>query len=553
MTRVDLDAYIATHVGQWRRLEELAGRRRLTGAESDELLDLYQRVSTHLSVVRSASPDPSLVSYLSSVLARARHTATGSRATTWRDVATFFTATFPAALYRTRRWWLATMVGSVLLAFVVGAWAVRHPEVFTQQMTQREIDAYVGTDFENYYSEFPHHEFATLVWLNNAWVAAQCIALGVLGLPVLWVLAQNVIAVGIAGGAHGEPRPRVALLRADPPARAARADGGLRRGRGGAAAVLVVDRARTAHAAGLARGRGSHRRAGSPWGSSSCCFVSGGIEGFVTPSGLPTWARILIGVVAEALFFAYVFVVGRRAARAGVTGDVDVSDQGDAPPSPPEHLARVAVATLPAVHCCAGRSSARACRGSAVTPSTAADERACTAARVRTRRPLGRGSEEALALEREVVVDEGQGQPVGGLVEHLDAERAERVGGPTTQGHGALGGRSGIHVRRRRPGHDAAVSTAGSATDATTTRWRAARAGSTGSSPSSSAEDSSGVMSTTRARWVPTRLTSAASSRQSASTSWASTGASSEMASCSDADAVVAGDVRPHHPVAGDE
>ncbi|CAM5682112.1 hypothetical protein SHIRM173S_08007 [Streptomyces hirsutus] len=28
-------------------------------------------------------------------------------------------------------------------------------------------------------------------------------------------------------------------------------------------------------------------------------FVSGAIEGFVTPSGLPTWARITIGVVAE--------------------------------------------------------------------------------------------------------------------------------------------------------------------------------------------------------------------------------------------------------------
>ena len=29
-------------------------------------------------------------------------------------------------------------------------------------------------------------------------------------------------------------------------------------------------------------------------------FVSGAIEGFVTPSGLPTWARIAIGVAAEA-------------------------------------------------------------------------------------------------------------------------------------------------------------------------------------------------------------------------------------------------------------
>ncbi|MFC7491503.1 MULTISPECIES: stage II sporulation protein M [unclassified Knoellia] len=328
---MDLDAYIATHVGQWRRLEELVGRRRLSGAESDELLDLYQRVSTHLSVVRSASPDPSLVSYLSTLLARARHTATGSRTTSWGDAGRFFTQTFPAALYRTRRWWLATTIASVLLAVVVGAWAVRHPEVFTQQMTPAEIEAYVGTDFENYYSEYPHHEFATLVWTNNAWVAAQCIALGVLGLPVLYILAQNVIGVGIAGALmvshdrgslffglilpHGLLELTAVFVAAAvglrlfwswiEPGSRSRLDSFAAEGRTAAAIAL---------------------------GLVVVLFVSGGIEGFVTPSGLPTWARILIGVVAEALFFAYVFVVGGRAARAGVTGDVAESDQPAAAP-----------------------------------------------------------------------------------------------------------------------------------------------------------------------------------------------------------------------------
>ena len=323
---MDLDAYIATHVGQWRRLEELVGRRRLSGAESDELLDLYQRVSTHLSVVRSASPDPSLVSYLSALLARARHTATGSRTTTYRDAARFFSQTFPAALYRTRRWWLATMIGSIVLAVVVGAWAVQHPEVFTQQMTRGEIDAYVNTDFEHYYSEFPHHEFATLVWTNNAWVAAQCIALGVLGLPVLFVLAQNVIGVGIAGAlmvSHDRGSLFFGLI--------------LPHGLLELTAIFVAAAVglrlfwswvepgpRTRLDSLAAEGRTA---AGIALGLVAVLFVSGGIEGFVTPSGLPTWARILIGVVAEALFFAYVFVVGGRAAQAGVTGDVAESDQ----------------------------------------------------------------------------------------------------------------------------------------------------------------------------------------------------------------------------------
>jgi uncharacterized membrane protein SpoIIM required for sporulation len=58
-------------------------------------------------------------------------------------------------------------------------------------------------------------------------------------------------------------------------------------------------------------------------------LVSGLIEGFVTPSGLPTWARIGIGVVAELLFLAWVFVLGKRAHEAGITGDLRDDLRGD--------------------------------------------------------------------------------------------------------------------------------------------------------------------------------------------------------------------------------
>ena len=54
-------------------------------------------------------------------------------------------------------------------------------------------------------------------------------------------------------------------------------------------------------------------------------LVSGVIEAFVTPSRLPTWARVGIGIIAELVFFAYVFVLGRNAFRRGQTGDLDAS------------------------------------------------------------------------------------------------------------------------------------------------------------------------------------------------------------------------------------
>jgi len=65
--------------------------------------------------------------------------------------------------------------------------------------------------------------------------------------------------------------------------------------------------------------------AGVALGLVGVLLVSGLIEGFVTPSGLPTWTRVGIGVVAELLFLTYVFTLGRRAFRAGWTGDLDAS------------------------------------------------------------------------------------------------------------------------------------------------------------------------------------------------------------------------------------
>ena len=70
---MDLDAYVLAHAHEWQRLEELTRRRRLSGAESDEFVERYQQVATHLSVVRTSAPDASLIAHLSSLLSRARN------------------------------------------------------------------------------------------------------------------------------------------------------------------------------------------------------------------------------------------------------------------------------------------------------------------------------------------------------------------------------------------------------------------------------------------------------------------------------------------------
>lgn len=330
---MDVDAYVAAHGGEWQRLEALVGRRgRLTGEEVDELVGLYQRVATHLSVVRSASPDPALVGRLSTLVARARAAVTGSHTPAWSDVARFFTVVFPAALYRSARWWASVGVVFTVVAFVVGAWVAANPDVQATIASPEQIRQLVEEDFEDYYSSAPAGSFATAVAVNNAWVSALALALGVLIVPVVFILWQNAFNVGIAGGlmaANGRldlffglilPHGLLELTCVFVAAGA-----GLRLGW---AWIDPGPRTRSEALAqeGLAAGA-------LAIGLAATLAVSGVVEAFVTPSGLPTWARIGIGASLWLGFLAYVFVLGRRSALAGEVGDVGGAGRVDVAPS----------------------------------------------------------------------------------------------------------------------------------------------------------------------------------------------------------------------------
>jgi uncharacterized membrane protein SpoIIM required for sporulation len=321
---VDLDAYVHTHLAEWRRLEVLVGRGRLTGAESDELVDRYQRVATHLSVVRTSAPDAALVGYLSSLLHKARLRSVGTRNPTWRGVMAFFTERFPAALYRLRWWWLGCMAGNIALWVVLTWWFLANPRVEQTLMTPEQVDQLVNHDFEDYYHQAAASAFAFKVWVNNAWVSALCIAFGVLGLPVLYLLFSNILNVAIIGSImirHGQGWHFWGLI--------------LPHGLLELTAVFVaggvgirlfwswVEPGQLPRAKSLAReGRTAVTVA---LGLVAVLLVSGAIEGFVTPSGLPTWARLVVGVLAETAFFLYVFTLGRAAYHRGRTGDLDAA------------------------------------------------------------------------------------------------------------------------------------------------------------------------------------------------------------------------------------
>jgi uncharacterized membrane protein SpoIIM required for sporulation len=333
---MDLDVFVAAHTEEWNRLDALTGRRkRLTGEEADELVGLYRRAATHLSQVQSSVPDPVLIARLTTLVARARSKVTGARRASWRDVARFFAAGFPAAVYRSRHWWVPTALLSVVLTVLIGWWIGTHPEVQSSIGTPDQLREMTrpGGEYETYYSSHPAGAFAAQVWTNNAEAAAICLVFGaLLGLPVLWVLFQNVLNLAIGLGLMQSAGRLDTFLGLVLPhglleltAVFVAAGTGLRLG------WTVIDPGPRPRGRALAEeGRAAVGMAG---GLAAVLFVSGAIEGFVTPSGLPTWARIAIGVGAELLFLAYVYVIGRRASERGETGDVAASDRGDLTPT----------------------------------------------------------------------------------------------------------------------------------------------------------------------------------------------------------------------------
>ena len=321
---MDVDAFVLAHRPTWDRLEYLVKRRRrLTGGEVDELVDLYQRVSTHLSMVRTASSDSVLVGRLSGLVARARSAVTGAHAPLWSEFTRFWTVSFPVVAYQSWRWWLGSAVAFFIVTAVIALWVSGNPEVRAAIGTPSEIEELVNNDFASYYLENPAGSFALQVWVNNSWVVAQCIAFSVLlGLPIPYVLFQNAANLGVTAGLmfdagkgdvflglltpHGLIELTAVFLAAAAGMRlgwSVVSPGNRPRGQ----VLAEQGRAVVAVAVGLV----------------GVLLVEGLIETLVTPSPLPTFARIGIGVAAEIAFLAYIFHFGRKAAAAGETGDVD--------------------------------------------------------------------------------------------------------------------------------------------------------------------------------------------------------------------------------------
>jgi uncharacterized membrane protein SpoIIM required for sporulation len=262
---------------------------------------------------------------LSDVLNRARTRIAGAHEPAWREVVRFAVISLPAAFYRIRWWSHAVTAACLLVAVVAGVYIATDVDALNTMRTPAEQEEYVNNAFASYYD--PGIDFAGAVWANNARIAGLAVAGGITGFFTLYVLWQNAVQIGATGGmmaAHGELDLFLTLITPH----------GLLELTcifvAGAAGLrlfwtLIDPGHRKRSVAMAAEGRSLIT---TVIGLAVALGVSGLVEGFVTGSELYWWLKIVIGALVLAGFWTYVYVLGRRAVRTGVTGDLAEHEAG---------------------------------------------------------------------------------------------------------------------------------------------------------------------------------------------------------------------------------
>ena len=323
---MDIDSYMARNGASCVRLEELTGRARrspaqLSPAELEELVALYQRTSAQLSHVRVRYGDAALTARLTRLVAAANALVYGRRTKSLRVLVDFFTATFPAAVYRNRRFVWISVALFVIPAVLIWVWLANDPAALEASAPAPVRADYVQNRFEQYYEPSP--VFFTEVTTNNIRVTFTVFGMGIVA-PFLGPVAVLLLNGGLFGQVAawmteaGDTGRFLGLV--------------LPHGMLELSAIIVAGGASLA--LGWAVVSPGDRRRGDALreegrrlvvvilGCSVMLIVSGILEGFITGSGLPVWARVGVGALGWVAFVLYIRVMGRSAVADGITGAI---------------------------------------------------------------------------------------------------------------------------------------------------------------------------------------------------------------------------------------
>ena len=313
----------------WSELEELLNRTRRRGAKNMSTIQLnrlgylYRRITSDLAVARRDFPDDRCVTYLNALASRAHASIYQTSPLKRNTIRHFFRFGFPTLFRRNLRF-----VVTAFLLFVIGFgtayWIALAKPAFAEKLAPQHIVETIRA--EKMWTNIPalqRNLAASFIMTNNIRVAFLAFASGITFMVgTVYILAFNGVHLGVISGlchVHGLALPLWEFVSPHGYIEFTTifiaGGAGLKMGYALIAPTQFTRKRTLTDAAKTA--------VQLIGGCVALLIIAGVIEGFVSPSSLPSIVKIGFGFATGVLLFCYLFLMGEPNGEPVPTNKVD--------------------------------------------------------------------------------------------------------------------------------------------------------------------------------------------------------------------------------------
>lgn len=299
----------------WSELEELLNRTRRRGAKNMSTIQLnrlgylYRRITSDLAVARRDFPDDRCVTYLNALASRAHASIYQTSPLKRNTIRHFFRFGFPTLFRRNLRF-----VVTAFLLFVIGFgtayWIALANPVFAEKLApQHIVETIHAAEMWTNIPALQRNLAASFIMTNNIRVAFLAFASGItFMIGTVYILAFNGVHLGVISGlchVHGLAPPLWAFVSPHGYIELTTifiaGGAGLKMGYALIAPTQFTRKRTLTDAAKTA--------VQLIGGCVVLLIIAGVIEGFVSPSSLPSIVKIGFGFATGVLLFSYLFLM----------------------------------------------------------------------------------------------------------------------------------------------------------------------------------------------------------------------------------------------------
>lgn len=314
-----MNRFIDERKNNWQRLEDLlemlrgSSLKNLSKTEVREFGALYRRTATDLAIARAETRDPKLVNYLNSLVIRAHGKVYRSEGEGVSVIRRFFAHDLPREIRDSSRYSLTAF--AVFIVFGILSFALcNYDPAFGTTIGLDGIQTAAESNLKWWEDLNAANQIgSSQILTNNIRVAFLAFALGALfGVGTLYILLMNGVLIGGVLGvcyrvnpafgndlvtfmvAHGVMELTAIFLA------------------GGAGMMIgyaLIDPGDLTR--GQALKKSGQRATKIVIGCAVILFITGIIEGFLSPSGVSPVIKYATGILTGLIFFAYVLLAGR--------------------------------------------------------------------------------------------------------------------------------------------------------------------------------------------------------------------------------------------------